>query len=118
MWVVFSPTFCFVLCCDWLLSCLWPKPHAPLTPGPSRANHAVIRYSNTLTLIFFQSITQYNGSAVVAMVGKECVAIASDLRFGVQAQTISWDFEKVFQLGPKLFAGLPGLVTDVLTVYV
>jgi len=53
----------------------------------------------------------------VAMVGKECVAIAADTRLGIQAQTISTDFEKVFQMGPKLFCGLPGLATDVLTVY-
>ena len=50
------------------------------------------------------------------MRGKECVAIACDLRFGVQSQTVAWDFEKVFQMGPKLFVGLPGLATDILTV--
>ena len=33
-----------------------------------------------------QSIDTYNGSALVAMVGKNCVAIASDRRFGIQAQ--------------------------------
>lgn len=53
----------------------------------------------------------------MAMVGKECVAIAADTRLGAQAQTISCDFDKVFQMGPKLFCGLPGLATDVLTVY-
>lgn len=62
------------------------------------------------------SITEYNGAAIVAMVGKECVAIAADTRLGAQAQTISCDFEKVFQMGPKLYCGLPGLATDVLTV--
>ena len=30
---------------------------------------------------------------MVAMKGKNCVAIACDLRFGVQAQTISTDFK-------------------------
>lgn len=38
---------------------------------------------------------ELNGGSVIAMVGKECVAIASDLRLGNQALTISTDFEKV-----------------------
>lgn len=38
---------------------------------------------------------QYNGGSVVAMVGKDCVAIASDLRLGNQALTIATNFEKV-----------------------
>lgn len=33
--------------------------------------------------------------SVVAMVGKDCVAIASDLRLGNQALTIATNFEKV-----------------------
>nr|CAD7263427.1 unnamed protein product [Timema shepardi] len=36
----------------------------------------------------------YNGGAVVAMQGHKCVAIASDKRLGVQAQTVSSDFEE------------------------
>lgn len=48
----------------------------------------------------------YNGSAVIAMVGKECVAIAADRRFGVQAQTVTVDFQKIFSV--RLYAGLPG----------
>ena len=39
-----------------------------------------------------QSIFEYNGSAVVAMIGKECVAIAADRRLGAQAQTVTTDF--------------------------
>lgn len=58
----------------------------------------------------------YNGGAVVAMAGKDCVAIASDLRYGIQAQTVAMDFSKVFEMGPTLFVGLPGLATDVQTV--
>ncbi len=50
------------------------------------------------------------------MKGKNCVAIACDRRFGVQGQTVGTDFEKVFQMGPRLFVGLPGLATDILTV--
>ena len=41
------------------------------------------------------SILSYNGGAVLAMPGKDCVAIASDLRFGRELQTISTDFSKV-----------------------
>lgn len=62
------------------------------------------------------SILAYNGAAVVAMKGKDCVAIASDKRFGVQLQTISMDFQKIFEMGPRLYIGLPGLATDVQTV--
>ena len=42
-----------------------------------------------------QSIMEYNGGSVVAMVGKDCVAIASDLRLGNQALTIACNHEKV-----------------------
>ena len=38
---------------------------------------------------------EYNGGSVVAMVGKNCAAIASDLRLGNQALTIATNFEKV-----------------------
>lgn len=58
----------------------------------------------------------YNGAAIIAMKGKNCVAIASDRRFGVQAQTISTDFDKIFEMGPRLYIGLAGLATDVQTV--
>ena len=50
------------------------------------------------------------------MTGKNCVAIASDHRFGIQAQTIATDFEKVFELNPHMYLGLCGLQTDILTV--
>lgn len=62
------------------------------------------------------SILSYNGGCVLAMRGKDCVAIATDHRFGVQAQTIDTDFEKVSQIAPKMFLGLVGLQTDILTV--
>ena len=38
---------------------------------------------------------EYNGGSVIAMVGKDCVAIASDLRLGSQSLGISSNFEKV-----------------------
>jgi len=62
------------------------------------------------------SILAYNGAAVIAMKGKDCVAIASDRRFGIQAQTVAMDFQKIFEMGPRLYVGLPGLATDVQTV--
>merc|ERR1711860_365283 len=58
----------------------------------------------------------YNGAAIVAMRGKDCVAIASDRRFGIQAQTVNMVFQKIFEMGPRLYMGLAGLATDVQTV--
>ena len=63
------------------------------------------------------SIMEYNGGTIVAMVGKNCVGIAADRRFGVnQLQTISSNFEKVFQITPSCLVGFQGLVTDVQTL--
>lgn len=38
----------------------------------------------------------YNGGALIGMKGKNCVAIATDKRFGIQAQTVSLDFTVSF----------------------
>ena len=38
---------------------------------------------------------EMNGGSVIAMTGKNCVAIASDLRLGQQAVGLTADFEKV-----------------------
>nr|QBH73450.1 proteasome subunit beta type protein [Isotomurus palustris] len=62
------------------------------------------------------SIMAYNGGAVVAMKGENCVAIAADKRFGIQLQTIGMDWERIFPAGEKLFVGIPGLATDTQTV--
>ncbi|KAI7879009.1 N-terminal nucleophile aminohydrolase [Lichtheimia hyalospora FSU 10163] len=62
------------------------------------------------------SIMQYNGGSVVAMVGKNCVAIAADKRLGQQFMTVSTEFQKIFRGAEKSFIGLPGLATDVLTL--
>eukprot|EP01134_Creolimax_fragrantissima_P007565 CFRG7565T1 len=62
------------------------------------------------------SIMAYNGAAIIAMVGKDCVAIASDTRLGVQAQTVACDFQKIFPMEKKLMIGLAGLATDVQTM--
>jgi len=50
------------------------------------------------------------------MVGKDCVAIACDLRLGMQALTVSNNFPKIFNYAPSLYLGLTGLATDVNTV--
>ncbi|GFY96592.1 proteasome beta subunit C1 [Actinidia rufa] len=63
------------------------------------------------------SIFEYNGSALVAMVGKNCFAIASDRRLGVQLQTIATDFQRIYKIHEKLFIGLSGLATDAQTLY-
>eukprot|EP01036_Dinobryon_divergens_P033417 gene33416-43197_t len=62
------------------------------------------------------SILEYNGGAVIAMAGKNCVGICSDLRLGAQFQTVSTDFKKVFKVNDKLYVGLTGLATDVISV--
>lgn len=38
---------------------------------------------------------ELNGGSVVAMIGKDCVAIASDLRLGNQATGVAHNFSKV-----------------------
>mmetsp|Transcript_32622 Transcript_32622/g.103964 ORF Transcript_32622/g.103964 Transcript_32622/m.103964 type:complete len:213 (+) Transcript_32622:150-788(+) len=62
------------------------------------------------------SIMSYNGGAIIAMTGKDCVGIACDLRFGVQNQTLSTDYKKVFQVHDHLYLGLSGLGTDMQTL--
>eukprot|EP00766_Chilomastix_caulleryi_P003807 gnl/Chilomastix_caulleri/493.p1 GENE.gnl/Chilomastix_caulleri/493~~gnl/Chilomastix_caulleri/493.p1 ORF type:complete len:219 (+),score=43.53 gnl/Chilomastix_caulleri/493:41-658(+) len=62
------------------------------------------------------SIETYNGSALVAVMGKDSVAIASDKRFGIQYQTITWNYQKIFQINRRCFIGLGGLATDIETV--
>lgn len=52
----------------------------------------------------------------VAMAGKECVAIGSDLRFGVQLQTLATDYKKIYKIHDQLFIGLAGLGTDAETL--
>ncbi len=50
---------------------------------------------------FWQSIMDHNGGSVVAMAGKDCVAIASDLRLGAGAMTVALNFEKVSYGSPS-----------------
>ncbi|KAK1317331.1 Proteasome subunit beta type-3 [Acorus calamus] len=62
-------------------------------------------------------IFEYNGSAIVAMVGKNCFAIASDRRLGVQLQTVATDFQRIYKIHDKLYIGLAGLATDAQTLH-
>lgn len=75
----------------------------------TRANHQVICCDCS-------QIFEYNGAAIVAMAGKECVAIGSDLRLGVQFQTLATDYKKVYCIHDKLYIGLAGLSTDAQTL--
>jgi len=68
-------------------------------------------------LVHAQSITEYNGSGLLAMVGKNCVAIASDTRFGNQQQTVATDFNRIQKITDKCYVGLSGLITDVQTLF-
>ena len=62
------------------------------------------------------SIFDYNGNAMVAMAGKNCIAIASDTRLGVQLQTIDDNLQRVFKVNDTTLMGLSGLVSDVQTL--
>merc|ERR1712184_106870 len=74
------------------------------------------RFSKEIWYLLTMSIFSYNGGACVVMKGAGCVAIASDLRFGEELQTVTCDFSKAFQMDPHLWMGLTGLATDVQTV--
>jgi 20S proteasome subunit beta 3 len=50
------------------------------------------------------------------MVGKQCVAIASDTRLGVQYQTVATNFQKIFKIQDNILLGLSGLATDIQTL--
>lgn len=63
------------------------------------------------------SIMTYNGGSIVAMTGKNCVAIACDKRFGIQGTALADNFQKVFEVGSHMYVGLPGLGTDTQTVF-
>lgn len=62
------------------------------------------------------SIFYYNGGTVIGMKGKDCVGIACDKRFGVQHCTIDTNFNKIYEMDPHIYIGLPGLATDAITV--
>lgn len=59
---------------------------------------------------------EYNGSAMVAMAGKDCVCIGSDLAFNVQMQHTGRTY-KIYQITDKILLGLSGLLTDCVSFY-
>ena len=61
------------------------------------------------------SIHEYNGGTLVGMVGKDCVGIACDRRFGKELLTITNDFQRVFKIQDNIILGLGGLGTDIQT---
>lgn len=72
----------------------------------------------SLTTGFITQIFEYNGGAIIAMAGKDCVVVGSDLRLGVQFQTLATDYKKVYRIHDRLIVGLAGLATDAETLYV
>nr|WCZ58409.1 proteasome subunit beta type-3 [Paratrimastix eleionoma] len=58
----------------------------------------------------------YNGSACLAMKGKNCVAICSDLHFGTNNLFVCRT-AKIFPITPKTFVGFTGLHTDSQTIH-
>lgn len=58
----------------------------------------------------------YNGGLVIAMKGKNCVAIAADRALTAQNHAISFNYQKIFEVNPHIYVGSPGLATDTKTV--
>ena len=52
---------------------------------------------------------------MVAMAGKNCVAIASDTRLSTELMTIDGNFQRVFKVNDATIMGISGLGTDVQT---
>lgn len=50
------------------------------------------------------------------MAGKNCVAIASDTRFGVQQQTVATNLKKIYKMDTDYMIGLTGLISDMQTM--
>lgn len=51
-----------------------------------------------IIFIMSQNPFSMNGSELVAMIGKNCVGVATDTRLGNQLQTISTQTQKVFKM--------------------
>lgn len=62
-------------------------------------------------------ISTYNGGTVLAMAGKNCVAIATDLRYGASLMTVTRNFPKAFRQGKHCFVGFGGFASDIQTVH-
>ena len=64
-----------------------------------------------------QNPFNYNGAGMVAMIGKNCVAIGADTRLGVGYQCVNNDFQKVFVMQDDIILGLTGLASDIQTFH-
>merc|ERR1711998_350166 len=64
----------------------------------------------TIKMVF-----NYNGNALVAIGGKNCVCIGTDTRLGQQMSTIDGNFQRVFKVNDLTLMGISGLATDVQT---
>mmetsp|Transcript_3577 Transcript_3577/g.7392 ORF Transcript_3577/g.7392 Transcript_3577/m.7392 type:complete len:202 (+) Transcript_3577:116-721(+) len=59
---------------------------------------------------------EYNGGCVLAMGGKNCFAIASDLRFGLENFTQGINTPKMFKINKKIFIAMTGLLGDIISI--
>jgi 20S proteasome subunit beta 3 len=57
-------------------------------------------------------IFSFYGGSILAMAGKESVAIISDMRLGNGPITVTKDFTRVHRIAPKLYLGLSAFVPD------
>lgn len=57
-------------------------------------------------------VSTFYGGSVLAMTGKDCVAIINDQRLGMGPITVSKDFTRIHQIGPKLYLGLSTFIPD------
>jgi 20S proteasome subunit beta 3 len=53
---------------------------------------------------------------MLAMAGKNCVAIATDTRLSTELMTIDGNFQRVFKANDMCLMGISGLGTDVQTL--
>lgn len=78
---------------------------------------AVCTYLHRDRLFLLQSITEYNGGSVLAMAGKNCIAIASDKRLGSERlTTISSEYDKIDLISDRTCLACAGLATDCITL--
>ena len=54
---------------------------------------------------------------MIAMSGKNCVAIATDTRLGVQLMTVDTNFQRVFKVNDLTLMGISGLARDCQTFH-
>ena len=52
---------------------------------------------------------------MIAMKGKNCVAIATDTRLSTELMTVDCNFQRVFKVNERCLMGVSGLATDAQT---